>query len=70
MMCKKLLLIIKNQEAIMATLADIQASLTALAAEVALIPQAGTVITAADADLIKQGIDAQTAAITAKLTPA
>jgi hypothetical protein len=56
-------------EEIMATLADLQASVSALATEVALIPQAGAPmgISAADADTIKAGIDAQTAAITAKL---
>lgn len=60
-----------NIEKIMATLADLQASVSALAAEVALIPQAGaaTGISSTDADTIKAGIDAQTAAITAKLVP-
>ena len=54
---------------IMAQLSDLQASVAALAAQVALIPQAGAPagISATDADTIKAGIDEQTAAIAAKL---
>lgn len=68
-------LIIKNQEETMAKVVDLQGSVDALSAQVALIPQAGgstppTGIQEADLDPIKAGIDSATAAIAAKLTPA
>ena len=57
---------------LMAKVAELQASVDALSAQVALIPQSGPVVTGiseADLDPIKAGIDQATANIAAKLTP-
>jgi hypothetical protein len=58
-----------NHKKIMANLVDLDASLKAQSDEIAKIAQAGTGLTEAEADTVKAGIDANTAAITAKLTP-